>query len=76
MMAEAERCQVTDALNGRFLMRWDGRHAASRRSDRIGLATSAYGPSRHFAASHQFGRFRSEADSGKPSARQIYGFTA
>jgi hypothetical protein len=31
----------------------------------------------HFPApSQQFGRYRRIADSGKPSARQIYGFTA
>jgi hypothetical protein len=33
-------------------------------------------PSRHFAATQQFGRCWCIADSGKPSARQIYGFTA
>ena len=34
------------------------------------------GPSRHFAALSEFDRYRGIADFGKPSAPQIYGFTA
>ena len=44
-----------------------------------GAATSwmsGCGPSRHFSCAAEFGRYRRIADSGKPSARQIYGFTA
>jgi len=37
---------------------------------------SALGPSRRFAAMQQCVGDRGHADSGKPSTRQIYGFTA
>jgi hypothetical protein len=37
---------------------------------------SAFGTSRHSAAAAEFGRYRGMADTGNPSARQIYGFTA
>jgi len=37
---------------------------------------STHGPSRHFAAMQQCVGYGGIADSGKPTARQIYGFTA
>jgi hypothetical protein len=40
------------------------------------LLTAGFGTSRHFAATRNFVRYRGMADSGKPTAREIYGFTA
>ena len=36
---------------------------------------STHGTSRHFAATRNFVRYRGIADSGKPTARMICGFT-
>ena len=41
----------------------------------LSSSMSVCGTSRHFAATQQFGRFRSKADSGQPPARQIYEYT-
>jgi hypothetical protein len=40
------------------------------------LADVAYWPIASFRCAAEFSRYRGIADSGKPTARQIYGFTA
>jgi len=45
----------------------------------VGVVAGAHGGTWHIASfrcAAEFGRYRGIADSGKPSARQIYGFTA
>jgi hypothetical protein len=51
-------------------------HAANVKKALANSEPSTHGTSRHFAATRNFVRYRGIADSGKPTAREIYGFTA
>ena len=51
-----------------------GPSGAAARTKR--LTDVAYWPIASFRCATEFGRYRGIADSGKPSARQIYEFTA
>ena len=57
----------------RYRSGWEGALAMSLMlTQTLGGTMSGSGPSRHFAASRQFGRFRSEADISERFAERIY----